>query len=110
MFVQTPLPKVVPAFARTTSERSSYLLLPAGLRLQRIERFERLARRQVVGMKRGERRKHGGERRVRRRGRRRPRRSGKQRQVLEAAWGGAVLGLELGEHELRPLDHGGRQA
>src|SRR5579862_5736975 len=50
------------------------------LRLERVERFERLARRHFVGVKRGERRDHGTERGIAlRRGGRRGTRGGKQR-------------------------------
>ena len=85
----------------------------AGLRsllLERVERLQRLARRHLVGIDRRERSDQRVERALARIGRRRPRRCGKQRQVLEAARRGAVLGFERRQHDLGALDHARRQA
>ena len=84
----------------------------AQLRLERVKRFQRVARRHFVGMQRGERFDHSGERVVAlRRCRCRPRR-GEQRQIVDqlARRRGAVLGFELRQHQLGALDHARRQA
>src|SRR5260370_13464977 len=80
------------------------------LGLERVERFERVARRHLVGMKRRQRREDGIYGRVARRRRCRPRRCGKKRQIVEAARRRAILGFKLGENELRARDDRGRQA